>query len=93
MKLSKMMSVPAVPLPVLFLASCAERIPQPPAPIILLPLSLCSKHVRNQRCMVKHGATLAVMHWHCKWLYQPVLAVATLNQWRMEVIKAKNEFL
>ena len=50
------------------------------------------KNVRNQRCMVKHGATLAVMHWHCKWLYQPVLAVA-LNQWRMEVIKAKMNFM
>ena len=38
----KMTSAPAAVLPVLFLASCAERTPPPPAPLVLFPLNRCS---------------------------------------------------
>ncbi|WP_459537080.1 Rz1-like lysis system protein LysC [Serratia marcescens] len=88
------MSVPAVPLLVLFLASCAERIPQPPAPIILLPPESVFKTCEKPTL---HGETWGDIGSYALALQMALSTctgqVVTLNQWRMEVIKAKNEFL
>lgn len=51
----KMTSAPAALLLVLFLTSCAERTPPPPAPLVLFPPESVFTPASNQNCRVIPG--------------------------------------
>ncbi|WP_440487046.1 Rz1-like lysis system protein LysC [Serratia nevei] len=87
----KTTSVLAALLLSLFLTSCAERIPAPPEPIVLLPPESVFKP-----CEVPtlHGDTWGDIGSHALAL-QTALSicagqVATLNQWRVAVEEKQN---
>ncbi|WP_436411335.1 Rz1-like lysis system protein LysC [Serratia marcescens] len=84
------MSVPAVPLLVLLSASCAERIPTPPVPIVLLPPESVFKPCEAPTLQ---GDTWGNIGSHALAL-QTALSicagqVATLNQWRESIKREK----
>lgn len=84
----KMTSAPAALLLVLFLASCAERTPQPPAPLVLLPPESVFTPCEQQKLQ---GDTWGDIGSHALAL-QTALSICagqveTLNAWREGIRK------